>query len=248
MWRHGRKPFLRVVSFLAIHVAIVKQAPAAAVIVGLGYAIINLVLDWGQGASALRRIAWVAAIMLLTAALAAILQGYASAIALLLAPSVLANLAMLYIFGYTLLPGKEPLITRFRRLDLGHVEPKFIGYTRQLTMLWTILFAAGTLVSLAAIRQCRVVVLDRVLPPRCRWCSLGGACLSRLPLAPRNAPRPRYAVADVPSPGVLSRCLAYDNIRRLNSSAAGQISHRHPGVWQSRGVSGRCACQRSGAP
>jgi len=57
---------------------------------------------------------------------------------------------MLYIFGHTLLPGKEPLITRFRRLDLGHVEPKFIGYTRQLTMLWTILFAAGTLVSLAA--------------------------------------------------------------------------------------------------
>jgi len=152
MWR--RRPESRilfaVVSFLAIHIAIVKQAPAAAVIVGLGYAIINLVLDWGRGASAVRRIAWVAAIMLLMAALAAIWQGYASAIALLLAPSVLANLAMLYIFGHTLLPGKEPLITRFRRLDLGHVESKFIGYTRQLTILWTILFAAGTLVSLAA--------------------------------------------------------------------------------------------------
>jgi len=152
MWR--RRPESRilfaVVSFLAIHIAIVKQAPAAAVIVGLGYAIINLVLDWGRGASAVRRIAWVAAIMLLMAALAAIWHGYASAIALLLAPSVLANLAMLYIFGHTLLPGKEPLITRFRRLDLGHVESKFIGYTRQLTILWTILFAAGTLVSLAA--------------------------------------------------------------------------------------------------
>ncbi len=152
MWR--RRPESRilfaVVSFLAIHIAIVKQAPAAAIIVGLGYAIINLVLDWGQGASAARRIAWFTAIMLLVAALAAIWHGYASAIALLLAPSVLANLAMLYVFGHTLLPGKEPLITRFRRLDIGHVEPKFIRYTRQLTMLWTILFAAGTLVSLAA--------------------------------------------------------------------------------------------------
>jgi hypothetical protein len=48
-----------------------------------------------------------------------------------------------------LLPG-EPLITRFRRLDIGHVEPKFIRYTRQLTMLWTIVFAAGALASLAA--------------------------------------------------------------------------------------------------
>lgn len=152
MWRRrpeGRILFA-VVSFLAIHIAIVKQAPAAAVVVGLGYGIINLALDWGQGASYARRIAWFAAIMLLMAALAAIWQGYASAIALLLAPSVLANLAMLYIFGHTLLPGKEPLITRFRRLDVGHVEPKFIGYTRQLTMLWTMLFAAGTLVSLAA--------------------------------------------------------------------------------------------------
>jgi uncharacterized membrane protein len=152
MWRRrpeGRILFA-VVSFLAIHIAIVKQAPAAAIIVGLGYAIINLVLDWGHGASAARRIAWFAAIMLLIAALAAIWHGYASAIALLLAPSVLANLAMLYVFGHTLLPGKEPLITRFRRLDIGHVEPKFIRYTRQLTMLWTVLFAAGTLVSLAA--------------------------------------------------------------------------------------------------
>lgn len=152
MWR--RRPESRilfaVVSFLAIHIAIVKQAPAAAVIVGLGYATINLVLDWGQGASAARRIAWLAAIMLLVAALTAVWQGYASAIALLLAPSVLANLAMFYVFGHTLLPGKEPLITRFRRLDIGHVEPKFIGYTRQLTMLWTFLFAAGTLASLAA--------------------------------------------------------------------------------------------------
>jgi uncharacterized membrane protein len=152
MWR--RRPESRilfaVVSFLAIHVAIVKQAPVAAVIVGLGYAIISLAMDWAQGARAARRIAWFAAIMLLIAAFAAVWQGYVSAIALLLAPSVLANLTMLYVFGHTLLPGREPLITRFRRLDIGHVAPKFISYTRRLTMLWTILFAAGTLASLAA--------------------------------------------------------------------------------------------------
>jgi uncharacterized membrane protein len=152
MWRSRPESriILAIVSFLAIHVAIVNQAPAVAVVLGLGYAVVNLALDWSRGASAARRIVWFAVILLLMAALTAIWRGYASAIALLLAPSVLANLVMLYIFGHTLLPGREPLITRFRRLDVGHVAPKFIGYTRRLTMLWTILFAAGTLVSLAA--------------------------------------------------------------------------------------------------
>lgn len=152
MWR--RRPesriLLAIVSFLAIHIAIVKQAPAIAVIVGLGYAGVNLALDWNLGAKAGRRVAWIAVIALLAASLAAIQLGYASAITLLLAPSVLANLAMFCIFGQTLLPRHEPLITRFRRLDVGHITPAFEQYTRRLTMLWTLLFAVGTIVSLAA--------------------------------------------------------------------------------------------------
>jgi uncharacterized membrane protein len=152
MWR--RRPesriVLAIVSFLAIHVAIVNEAPATAVIIGLFYAAANLALDWHQGAAGGRRIVWLSVIGLLTATLAAIWLGYASAVTLLLAPSVLANLAMFYVFGNTLLPGKEPLITRFRRIDIGHVTPKFERYTRQLTVLWTVLFALGTVVSVAA--------------------------------------------------------------------------------------------------
>jgi uncharacterized membrane protein len=152
MWR--RRPesriVLAVVCLLAIHVAIVKHAPAVAVIVGLGYAAANMALDWNLGTRAGRRIAWIAISALLALSLVAIWLGYASAIALLLAPSVLANLAMFYIFGQTLLPGHEPLITRFRRLEVGHVTPAFEHYTRRLTLLWTILFAVGTIVSLTA--------------------------------------------------------------------------------------------------
>ena len=147
MWR--RRPesriLLAIVSFLAIHIAIVKQAPDVAVIVGLGYADANLALDWNQGVKAGRRIAWLAVIALLAAALAAIWLGYASAITLLLAPSVLANLAMFCIFGHTLLPRHEPLITRFRRLDVGHVTPAFEQLHAALTMLWTFLLRGARL-------------------------------------------------------------------------------------------------------
>lgn len=139
---------LAVVSFLAIHVAIIHEAGAAAVIAGLGYAVANLAIDWRAGTG--RRSVWLIAICALLIALAAISAGYASAVVLLLAPSVVVNAALFALFGHTLLPGREPLITRFRRFEIGHVAPKFVRYTRLLTMLWTILFAFGTAVSLAA--------------------------------------------------------------------------------------------------
>jgi len=150
MWRHrpeGRIA-LAIVSLLIIHVAIVRQADAVAVIAGLGYAGANLAIDWRAGAG--RRSVWLVAIGALLAALAAILAGYASAVALLLAPSVVVNAALLALFGHTLMPGREPLITRFRRFEIGYVAPKFIRYTRGLTILWTILFAFATAASLAA--------------------------------------------------------------------------------------------------
>jgi uncharacterized membrane protein len=152
MWRSRPETriALAVVSLLVIHVAIIKQADAAAVITGLAYAGANLAIDWQAGASAGRRGIWFVAIGALSIALAAVLAGYASAVALLLAPSVVVNAALLALFGHTLLPGREPLITRFRRFEIGYVAPKFVRYTRLLTMLWTILFAFGTAVSLAA--------------------------------------------------------------------------------------------------
>jgi uncharacterized membrane protein len=76
--------------------------------------------------------------------------GYASAVALVLVPSVLVNALLLVLFGHTLLPKREPLITRFRRAEMGFVTPIFASYTRHLTLLWTLLFAVATASSLAA--------------------------------------------------------------------------------------------------
>ena len=45
-------------------------------------------------------------------------------------------------FGRTLMAGREPLITRYCRLDLGAVPEECRGYTRALTALWSVLFGA----------------------------------------------------------------------------------------------------------
>jgi uncharacterized membrane protein len=141
---------LAVGAFLVVHVAIVNEAYPAAVLTGIIYAGANLAVNWRNGMGAGNLYGWLAAVLVLLLALIAIWMGYVSAVALLLAPSLLANAFMLFVFGRTLLPGREPLITRFRRFDVGHVAPKFAAYTRRLTALWTVLFAAGTAASLVA--------------------------------------------------------------------------------------------------
>jgi uncharacterized membrane protein len=51
-------------------------------------------------------------------------------------------LALAILFGRTLLPGREPLCTRFARLVHGTLEPRVVVYTRKLTLTWAAFFAA----------------------------------------------------------------------------------------------------------
>lgn len=63
-------------------------------------------------------------------------------------PPILINLAMLAIFANTLLPGREPLITKFHRLTINHnIDSTVTVYTRRLTWIWACLFAAMALES-----------------------------------------------------------------------------------------------------
>jgi len=62
------------------------------------------------------------------------------------------NLALAWHFGITLRAGREPLITRYTRLEHGEVPAGLARYTRLLTLLWTIfflLFAAANAATLA---------------------------------------------------------------------------------------------------
>lgn len=58
-----------------------------------------------------------------------------------LLPPVLLNAFFLYIFGRTLLPGREALIERMSRFEVGELSPKLRIYTRRLTWAWAIFFA-----------------------------------------------------------------------------------------------------------
>lgn len=58
------------------------------------------------------------------------------------------NLFLLWLFGRTLLPGREPLITQISRRVNGQLYPEVIGYTRGVTLVWCGYFCLQVLVSL----------------------------------------------------------------------------------------------------
>ncbi|GGG46756.1 hypothetical protein GCM10010964_37640 [Caldovatus sediminis] len=53
----------------------------------------------------------------------------------------LCELLLALVFAATLLPGREPLIARYTRLDRGVVPPECEGYARRLTAFWAALLA-----------------------------------------------------------------------------------------------------------
>lgn len=58
-----------------------------------------------------------------------------------------ANLFLLWYFGSTLAPGREPIITRFARRVHGALQPAMERFTRQLTIAWCAFFAAQLIAS-----------------------------------------------------------------------------------------------------
>jgi uncharacterized membrane protein len=139
-----------IVCLVFIHVAILDEAYAPAVTAGLVYSCISFAIGWFGAERRSLWNPWSVSIILMIGAEAAIWCGYTSAVAVVLAPAVASNVMLLVLFGHTLLPGREPLITRFRRYEQGYVSPKFASYTRSLTMLWVIHFGIATVVSVAA--------------------------------------------------------------------------------------------------
>ena len=84
------------------------------------------------------------------------------------AVAVVANLVASHQFGATLLPGQEPLITRYTRFDFGHLPPDLRAYTRRLTLLWAALLAGFAAAQGAA--------LAGLLPPSGVFAAEAAAC------------------------------------------------------------------------
>lgn len=59
------------------------------------------------------------------------------------------NLLLAIVFGRTLAPGHDPLVTRFARLLHRELPPEVVTYTRKVTIAWTVFFATLFVLSCA---------------------------------------------------------------------------------------------------
>ena len=123
---------------LVVHLAVTDGHPDWAV----GYAVMLLVLIAGRCWQ--RNSRWLA---MLVGGLSAVmvLQWYSDrALAALYWQPLLINIGLGLLFGYSLLPGQVPLITRIMRVVRGRTVPEAERYTRNVTWLWTWFFVAMT--------------------------------------------------------------------------------------------------------
>ncbi|MFS8086976.1 MAG: hypothetical protein ACMG6H_15190, partial [Acidobacteriota bacterium] len=88
----------------------------------------------------------------LCAAVFALLWAYASAVGQHLGlvyfiENVCTNAALGLVFGRSLARGREPLCSHFAAMVRGPLQPPVAHYTRQVTVAWTLFFAAMIFVS-----------------------------------------------------------------------------------------------------
>ena len=143
VWLRRSVMLLAIAWPLSLHAAILFAAPewparitAAAIALGA--------LIWAIAAARLTVVILAVAIVaLLCAALLLSPQ------LLLFAPSVLINGMLAALFGASLRPGREPVISVFARLEQGELQPDLARHARLVTWCWTLLLTAIAIVALA---------------------------------------------------------------------------------------------------
>jgi uncharacterized membrane protein len=149
MWRQYARVAIPPLTFLGLHLTIVSERSAFVFTVLAGAVGAHLLLALlGRTRGAM--LAVLAAVFAALAAVQAlVLVGDAELARLVALPPVLINGWIAWMFGRTLLEGREPLITRFSRLHRPSVPPELYAYTRRLTRFWTVYMTALTLLSAA---------------------------------------------------------------------------------------------------
>src|SRR5262245_41053304 len=102
---HGLRVALLIGSVLLAHAAILRGAYGIAAAIGSAASILLLLMSWYSDGRRALRAPWIGIVVVLLGAQVATWLGYHSAVALVLAPSVIINAALLILFGQTLLPG-----------------------------------------------------------------------------------------------------------------------------------------------
>ncbi len=150
MRRHWRAAVfaLAALAYAALSFRAASQTAAALSGVLLGFVPLTLLLLWLAWRSP-RRLLWLPLLALLIALSglhgAWLLQHYRWAY---LAQHVGAMLFLGVGFGSSLLPGREPMVSRFARQLHGSLSARQRRYTRAVTWTWTLFFAAMALTSL----------------------------------------------------------------------------------------------------
>ena len=121
------------------------------------------------------------------------------------------NLAMALLFGATLLPGREPLCTRFAAMIDGALTPRVERYTRRITVAWTLFFVAIAAASTVLFATASIVAWSTF--PNYLALPLVGAMFTA-----EHAWR-RFALPDVDGPGMVAALGAY---RQTVSMRAGR--------------------------
>lgn len=134
----------------ALHITIVSghavYAMSAMALAPVGYFLLAIV----TGAGWRQKTGFALVILCLAGLQALALSGDDALVRAIAVPPVLVQGWLAWTFGRTLLPGKEPLIHRFSRLNRGgEVPAELDAYTRRMTVLWTAMFIAMFIISAA---------------------------------------------------------------------------------------------------
>ncbi len=123
-------------------------------VLGLGalavFSLLNVVIKRLTTGRWCRSFGWLLLAMLASAAWGIALDGRFDMSWILLLPPTIVSAGLCLLFGRTLLPDREPLITRFRRFCDGHLTPEIRLYTRRWTIFWTVFLGVATVASVFA--------------------------------------------------------------------------------------------------
>jgi len=105
--------------------------------------VFNLVLNRLRDGGRRGFLLWAVLAVLSSLALAGTFGSAKDLIKITFLPPVIINGCFLYLFGRTILPGREPQIARFRRLVGAEPSPAGEHYSKQLTVCWVVFFAVS---------------------------------------------------------------------------------------------------------
>ena len=163
---------------LAVYVALAANRPGLAI----AFCLLSLAL---LAMAAPRRFRPIATALLALVAFTGFVAGLGTELSY--TPPVVINVGLAAWFGLTLRAGREPMISRFARIERGTLAPDLVAYTRRLTLVWTLFFLAMAAISAAL----------SVLPSPAPWAwftSFGNwACVAALFFGEHLYRRKRFA-------------------------------------------------------